>query len=59
MGVISQTDPSNEKKATEKKIKLRKVIRSKKRSGRRDRYPKRPQECVVDGHTYGDVKNYN
>ena len=40
--------------ATERKIKLRKLRKSKKISEWRDRYQKLPQECVVDQRTDGD-----
>ena len=43
-----------ENRATEIKIKLRKVSKSNKRSGQRDRYHKHPQECVADQRTDGD-----
>ena len=45
-----------ENRATEIKIKLRKVSKSNKRSGQRDRYHKHPQECVADQRTDGDQK---
>ena len=47
MGVMPQTDPSNRKKGNRKKIKPRKVTKSKRRGGQRDRYQKLPQECVL------------
>ena len=53
MGVIPQTDPNNRKITTERKIKLRKVSKSKRRSERRDKYHKLPQECVADRLTDG------
>ena len=43
-----------ENRATERESKLIKLIKSKRRSGRRDRYHKHPQECVADQHTDGD-----
>ena len=45
---------ANKNRETERKIQLIKVSKSKRRSGRRDRYHKRPHECVVDRHTDGD-----
>ena len=49
MGVMPQTDPNNGEQG--KKIKLRILIKSKRRSGRRDKYHKLPQVCVTDRHT--------
>ena len=51
---MPQTDPNNGKRATERKRKRIKVSKSNRISGKRDRYHKRPQECVMDRHTYGD-----
>ena len=54
MGVMPQIEPSNGKQGNRNKSKQRKLISSKKRSGRHYRYQKRPQECVADRRTDGD-----
>ena len=46
------------KRGNRKITKLRKVNKSKKRSGRRDRYHERPQECVAYWSTNGDQKRF-
>ena len=48
VGVVTQTDPNNGKQDNREKTKLRKVSKSKRRSGQRDRYHKRPRECIAD-----------
>ena len=54
MGVIPQTYPNNGKQGNRKKNETKKVSNSKRRSGRRDKYHKLPQECVMDRCMYGD-----
>ena len=54
MGVVPQTDPNKGNRTTERKRKLRKVIIIKRRSGQRDKYHKRPQECVANQRTDSD-----
>ena len=54
MGVMPQTDPNNKNRATKRKSKLRKGSKSKRISGRRDKYQKHPHECVADQRTDSD-----